>query len=137
MKTLRVVSGSFLLCLCISISLPGCQSARLFRFHSGNLPCQVEVREKGAEGGCTNARGTGIGFALWSEASYNYSILAQGLNSEDQPVTRTYGLLINDMERNPDQQDWNRFLRNPALLCSEACGGDDWLPETDQPVSGN
>ena len=137
MNVSKAMCWFILPCLFILFSLPGCHSAKMLRFHRGDIPCEVEVGEKGAEGNCLNAEGTRTEFALWSETSYNYSILAQGLNSEDRPVSHIYGLLINNVEQSPDGEDWKRFLRNPALLCNEACGGGDWLPETSENNAGN
>lgn len=126
---LKVIFKSFPALLCVSLMLVGCYNPRIFNYHSpGDRSCQVEVLERRAGGHCTEKNGTPVPFDLWSQSIINYEILAQGLNSNDHPLTTTHGLRINGVEQGPTDERWRQLLQNPGLLCSVACGPGEWAP---------
>jgi hypothetical protein len=127
---LKTVSKILSFVACLLLLLTGC-SPKVYRYNTSPADrlCEVSVHKKRAEGYCVTKGKDSVSFELWSEASVHYSpaLLLQGLNSSDKNVSITeYGLLINGVEQGPSSEKWNRLLRDPKLLCLEACGTADW-----------
>jgi hypothetical protein len=128
LNALKVISKSLLVFLCLTFLLSGCSNPKILRFQavSGGSLCEVEVEGRGASGVCVGKNGTKTGFDLWSQSVDNFSIIAQGLNSEDRAVTTGYGLRINGVEQGPSDGHWKRLLKDTRLLCNQVCGAADW-----------
>ncbi|HEY3275492.1 MAG TPA: hypothetical protein VGJ94_02645 [Syntrophorhabdaceae bacterium] len=77
-----------------------------------------------AEGNCTGRDGSVVPFELWSQATTNYFILAQGPDTFEPARTWTYGLRIAGKEQGPSDEHWKGYLQNPRSLCVKACGGE-------------
>jgi hypothetical protein len=126
---LKTIFRSLLVFLCLSLTLSGCYYPRMFRFHSapGDRSCRVEAHEKRAVGSCATGNSAEIPFELWSATTVDLPLLAQGLNSDNRIESSTYGLRVNGVEQGPGNEHWKQLLRDPKMLCNEACGSADWL----------
>ena len=125
---MKAVVRSLLLSLCLWVSLSGCHTVvQRLAYVQGDHRCEVEVFEEGAAGNCVTKGRPPVSFALWSTHLTNYSIMFQGLNSNDPDSTPIYGLVVNGVEQEPSDDLWKRLLNDPRMLCGRACGPADPL----------
>ncbi len=125
---MKAVVKTLLVSLCLWLSLSACHTVvQKLSYTQGDRGCEVEVFEKGAEGNCLTKDRAPVSFSLWSTRIPNYSIIFQGLNSNDPDFTPMYGFVVNDVEQEPSDDLWKRLLQDPQMLCNRACGPADWL----------
>jgi hypothetical protein len=109
-------------------ALTGCYpKAYKFGTPEVNRACKVTVYRMSAGGNCETKDKGFITFSLWSQVAPHYTSIAQGISSLNKDVTVTRGFIVNSEERGPSDENWHRLLKDPKLLCIEACGPADWV----------